>query len=339
MMSTENQSATHPKFTIVALGEILWDIFPDRTCFGGAPANYACAAAELGSKMAEVHLVSGVGSDKLGRDAIEELKSHHVVVNSIQEKQNATGTVTIELNENGSASYAFTSDVAWDNLAWSDELTQLAQKANAVCFGSLGQRSAVSAKVVQRFVSETTTQCLRIFDINLRPPYYSDQVILDSLSIANVLKLNDEELPYLATLLKISGTEPELLLQIIKRFNLKLIALTKGNKGATIAFDDETIVINGIQTSVIDTVGAGDSFTAALTLGLLQNAFMESDRPKTSESEIDESVNESAIWHREKTAVKQIGDHANQVAAFVCSQPGATPNYPEKLKSKLALIQ
>ena len=105
MTTTGNLSATHPKFTIVALGEILWDIFPDRTCFGGAPLNYTCAAAELGSDIAAVHLVSGVGNDELGRDAIEELKSHCVVLHSVQKKQDATGTVTIDLSENGSASY------------------------------------------------------------------------------------------------------------------------------------------------------------------------------------------------------------------------------------------
>ena len=326
MTTTGNLSATHPKFTIVALGEILWDIFPDRTCFGGAPSNYTCAAAELGSDIAAVHLVSGVGNDELGRDAIEELKSHCVVLHSVQKKQDATGTVTIDLSENGSASYTFANNVAWDNLTWSDKLTQLAKNANAVCFGSLGQRSAVSAKVIQRFVSETTKPCLRIFDINLRPPHFSDQVIFESLAIANVLKLNDEELPYLATLLKISGTESELLSQIIKQFGLKLIALTKGSKGATIAFNNETIAIDGIQTSVTDTVGAGDSFTEVLTLGLLQGFSTSTD----------ENLTGTDACAGERSLLKSIGNKANQVAAYVCSQPGATPKYPEHLRSSLA---
>lgn len=301
------------QFQIMAVGEILWDLFPDHRSFGGAPANYACGTSQLGGDLAQVRMFSAVGNDELGNLALEQLARHGVDDSLVQRTVQPTGSVQIELNDDGSARYEFAADVAWDNLRWNDDLLEPARQCDAVCFGSLAQRSPVSARTIQRLVAETRPDCLRIFDINLRFPHVVHEVIQQSLELCNVVKLNDDELEYLADWLGMSGSQDELVGQIREKFDLSLVALTLGSQGAVIYQGDQKAQGMNRPETVVDTVGAGDAFTAAFTLKWLQmtqqTKARDSRQPNVSQLE-------------------ELVDYATRVAAFVCTQPGATPTFP-----------
>ena len=283
---------------VVGLGEILWDVFPDGPRFGGAPANFACHVAALGGA---AEMVSAVGRDELGDRAVTELHNRRVGTGHVhRHERRPTGTVTVSLDGDGHASYEFASDTAWDALPWSDDLARLAERTSAVSFGTLGQRSEDSRETVRRFVAATPSTALRIFDVNLRPPFVSDPVILDSAAMANVLKLNDEELPALATLCELTGSDVEIMRKLADRFALEAVALTRGAGGAVLLRDGQVSQQPGVETRVVDTVGAGDAYTAVLALGLLDGHDLDA-----------------------------INRRACQVAAFVCSQSGATPQLPD----------
>jgi len=277
-------------------------MFPDGARFGGAPGNFAHHAASLG---ASTSMVSAVGCDDLGRRAIERLKGSQIDVSQVVSSQtHPTGSVDITVDNQGNPSYQFHQNEAWDFLCWSDELASLASRCDAVCFGTLGQRSDPSRETIQRFVSATKETALRIFDINLRPPFFSDSAIDQSLSLANVLKLNDEELKYLAEHFDFAaGSEIEWAKEIRHRYGLKLVAMTRGPRGALVVGQDSVIEVDAKPTEVSDTVGAGDAFTAALTRGLLSGGEIE-----------------------------KVAQSACRVAEYVCSQPGATPSLPETLR-------
>ncbi len=287
--------------TVIGLGEILWDVFPDGPRFGGAPANVACHAAQLGAK---AYMVSAIGPDDLGTKAIQALKDKGVETSHVEESEFPTGIVTVQLDKAGKANYQFAMDTAWDHLEWTDDLLSLARKTQAVCFGTLGQRGEVSRRTIHQFVKATPSDALRVFDINLRPPFYTDAVILESLSIANILKLNDDELPLLVRLCGLSGSEVEMMKALIKKYQLQLVALTRGDQGAVLCRGEEISEYSGVPTTVADTVGAGDAFTAALVMGLLNGHPLD-------------TINQTAC----------------KIAAFVCSQPGATPKLPAHLKA------
>ncbi len=287
---------------IAAIGEVLWDVFPSGPRFGGAPANFACTCSGLARDQATVEMVSAVGQDELGNQAIACLQQHNVNTQYVLQIAQPTGEVRITLNESGAASYQFADNCAWDNLPWSAEMEEAAANLDAVCFGTLGQRSEVSRSTIQRFLRATQQDCLRVYDINIRPPYHPESVIRDSLRLANVLKLNDEELPFLASLFALSGTDEQLLDTLADQCELETIALTCGPNGAKIWHKGALYGAPGHKCEVVDTVGAGDSFTAAMILGLLNN------------EEVGRTI------HR-----------ACEIAAYVCSQPGATPDFPAEL--------
>jgi fructokinase len=255
----------------------------------------------MAREAAEVFLVSAVGDDDLGRRALESLQQHGVNTTCVQTADQQTGQVLVELDAAGVASYRFAEDTAWDNLRWNDALQQRAVDCDAVCFGTLGQRSSCSRNTIRRFVGATPDAALRILDVNLRAPFFDDNVILDSLDLANVLKLNEDELPRLASLCSLSGDCVEVLRQIADRFGLQCVALTRGADGAVVLRGDHVSDLPGTPVEVADTVGAGDAFTAAMTLGLLA----------------DESVD-------------QVNRSAIAAASYVCSQSGATPSFPRR---------
>lgn len=287
---------------IVAIGEILWDVFPDGPRFGGAPANFACSAAELAKDNASVTLVSAIGDDTLGRDALVALSNRNVCTEAIQTNPLPTGRVDVELDEAGIASYTFAENCAWDHLTWSQELERLAASCDAVCFGTLGQRSAESRETIQRFIRSTPEHCLRVFDINIRPPFIADQWILNSLESATALKLNEDELPVVAELCDCVGGEIEVLQHLSKRFELQLAALTRGERGSLILAGDQFSELSGRKVQVIDTVGAGDAFTASMVLDMLGN-----------------------------TNIETMNQRANALSSYVCTQAGATMAFPENL--------
>jgi fructokinase len=290
--------------TVVALGEILWDVFPDGPKFGGAPANFACTTAELAGDAADVYIVGAVGNDDLGHKAIELLRSHGVNTTSVFQVAHPTGQVNVTLDNAGKPTFEIATDTAWDNLEWTSDLEHLAARADAVCFGTLAHRSATSRDTIRRFVQSTRPECLRILDINLRPPFWTDEVVRESLELANVLKLNDTELPTLASMLNLSGSDDEQLTSLLRSFNLQAIAFTRGADGATLlSATGERSDLPAQPAKIVDTVGAGDAYTASLAIGLLNDAPLE-------------GIN---AW-------------GNQVAAFVCTQPGGTPHFPDQLR-------
>lgn len=291
---------------IIGLGEILWDVFPDGPRFGGAPCNFACSVAELASGSARVCMVSAVGQDNLGQEALGSLIRHGVDTSYVQINSHDTGMVHVQLDEAGVASYRFADESAWDHLAWSTDLEQLARECNVVCFGTLGQRGGRSRETIRRFVQSTGPEAIRLLDINLRAPYDDETIMLESLELANVLKLNEDELPRVAHLLKLSGTPTDVLTKILLRYGLKCVALTRGASGAVLAADCMTSEMPGVAVTVLDTVGAGDAYTAALVLGLLNGRPLDA-----------------------------INRHAVQVAGYACTQSGGTMRFPEELRAVL----
>lgn len=292
------------RLKIIGLGEILWDVFPDGPHFGGAPANFACSVAELSNGSADALMIGSVGNDPLGQKAIAMLQRHRVDTHGVSIATQPTGKVLVALDAAGCPSYEIATDTAWDNIAWSVDLAQLAAAANAVCFGTLAQRSAVSRRTIQEFVKGTREDCLRIVDINLRAPFWTEPVLRESLTLANVLKLNDAELLVLAEIFGWNRlSERDVLGKLLDTFSLNVIALTRGAAGATL-FNaaGERSDLPSVHVNVTDTVGAGDAFTAALAIGLLGKLPLE-------------AINSWAI----------------RVAGFVCSRPGGTPHFPPEL--------
>lgn len=278
---------------VVGLGEILWDVFPDGAVLGGAPGNFACHISALGQ---EGVVASIIGKDDWGlrvKEAFKNLKAKTL----FQEVDYPTGTVMVKLDGDGKASYTFTDNSAWDFLSFTEELKTLAGECDAVCFGSLAQRSHISRDAIYQFLDSTKTGCIRVFDINIRQKFYNREIIEQSLKRATVLKLNDEELPLLMELLDLH-TETEIALrELIDGYNLDLIVLTMGSNGSLLyrAGGEQSYIIPP-KIDVVDTVGAGDSFTAAVVNGLLNGDTLD-------------DINRSA----------------NRLAAFVCSRKGGMP--------------
>lgn len=292
---------------VVALGEVLWDLFPDGARFGGAPANFAHHAAALG---AQVWLVTGLGNDDLGRDALQRLRDSGLHLEQVAVLNDyPSGRVHVDLNSKGEATYRFGENEAWDHLEWSDGLNDLAVKCDAVCFGTLGQRQADSRNVIERFVARTPDHCLRVLDLNLRPPFTETAVIDSSLSMANVLKLNDSELSFLSDHLSLSKSDEHgRVEQIAERFALRAVALTQGERGALLYRDGISCHVDAQPVEMADTVGAGDAFNAVIVMGLVSGADLQ-----------------------------EIGRSACRVAEYVCSQRGATPQLPPSLLPTFAV--
>lgn len=290
-------------FQIMGIGEILWDVFPDEDRFGGAPCNFACSASELAGDDATVGFIGAVGEDSYGTRGIESLRSRGVTTNFVQTHNLPTGRVTVKLDDSGAASYVFDSESAWDFLAWNSDLANMASTCDAVCFGTLGQRGEVTKGTIHRFLEMVPRKSLRILDINLRSPYFDERLIRESIPMANVLKLNESELPAVAAACEGSGSEDDIILQLAAKFKLDTIALTKGESGAVLWSRGVWSKLPSRAVQVADTVGAGDAYTAALVLGLLHEEDVE-------------SINRKAI----------------EVASFVCTKSGATMSFPFRFK-------
>ena len=280
---------------MVGLGEVLWDILPEKKEFGGAPANFAYHAKTLGG---DGWVVSCIGDDPLGNEILGRLDGMDIDRRFVAvDPQRPTGTVSVEIDGDGKPTYIIHEGVAWDFIPQMPGLEEAAAAVDAVCFGSLAQRSPVSRETIGRFLKATGPNCLRIFDINLRQHYYDAETITAGLEVASVLKLNDEELPVVAKLLEIEGDERQMLDTLLKSFSLKLVALTKGEKGSVLVSDSGHSGLDAVKTKIADTVGAGDAFTAVVAVGMMQGLDLET-----------------------------INRQASRVAAYVCSQSGATPD-------------
>ena len=287
-MSNQKERDSNP--VVTGLGEVLWDMFPDGSRLGGAPANFAAHAAALG---ADAFLVSAVGNDPLGDQTIEMLDRLQVNHDNVARNSHPTGTVEVEIS-GGNPVYDITTEVAWDFCIWNHVLEQLAESTDAVCFGTLFQRSETNRETTKRFLNATRPGCLRVFDVNLRQNFYSNEMIVESLKLANVLKLNEDELPVVANAIGIQCHFELSPKEILERFDLKMVALTCGSGGSHLFTPGGHDFCAAEPVNVIDTVGAGDSFTAAVVIGML------GDQP-----------------------LEKLHQTASQNAAKVCGQAGA----------------
>jgi fructokinase len=262
--------------TIVGLGELLWDMLPEGPQLGGAVSNFAVMAARLGDNGA---IATRIGTDPLGREAMAFLKTTPGDTAYIQEDfSRVTGTVRVTI-EDGQPQYTIHEPVAWDFLEFTPHWLALAEQADAVCFGTLAQRSPASRRTIESFLHETRPECVRVFDVNLRAPFFSPEIVEHSLELATIFKLNADEMPQVLSLLGFpdeAGTTPDFLLngarQIIDQFPVQLVAITLGPQGSLLITRNQVDRHPGYPAKVVDTVGAGDAFAAALTHYYLRGA-------------------------------------------------------------------
>jgi fructokinase len=289
-------------FLIVGLGELLWDLLPAGRQLGGAPANFAYHAARLGDRAV---VASRVGRDEPGDAALARLRQLGLATDSIQREAEPpaaggrpTGSAAPRLDRDGqAAAWTIATDVAWDNLEWSPAWAALAAEADAVCFGSLAQRSEQSRATIRRFLDATRREALRIFDVNLRQSDYSAETLAESLARATIVKLNDAELPVVAGLLGLGAAgELDGARRLLDAFPLALVCVTRGARGSLLISATDGHAHPGIPTTVVDTVGAGDAFTAALAHHALRGAPLA-------------AMNKAA----------------NRLGAWVAARAGATP--------------
>lgn len=271
---------------ILGLGELLWDMLPEGPRLGGAPANFSVMAGRLGNHAV---LLSRIGRDDLGRRAVEQLDPLPVDAGYVEtDAEHETGRVTVDF-EDGQPRYTIHQTAAWDFMELSDEWIRLAERADAVCFGSLAQRSPESRQTIQTLAAQVSSKCVRVFDVNLRTPFYSGEVIQESLELATVMKMNDAEVPLVLGLLGLPGGDAGSVgltagrdvegaqrlgaERLLSEFpTLQMVAITRGARGSVLVTRDEWHEHPGLPVKVKDTIGAGDAFTAALTHYLLRGA-------------------------------------------------------------------
>ena len=286
---------------VVGLGEVLWDVLPEGKKLGGAPANFAYHAGQfLG--MDNTIAVSALGDDKLADETIDALKEHNLN-DLLPRVPYPTGTVQVQLDEQGIPTYDIKENVAWDNIPFDDDIAAIARNCRAVCFGSLAQRNVVSRETIQKFLDATPDDCLKIFDINLRQQFYTQEILRESFQRCNILKINDEELVLIGRMFGYPGLDIEnKCWLILGKYNLDMLVLTCGTNGSYVFTPGQKSFQETPKVKVADTVGAGDSFTGSFVGSIL---------------------NGKSVAEAHRIAV--------QVSAYVCTQNGAMPTYPEEL--------
>ena len=285
---------------VVAIGAVLWDVFPDGERLGGAPANFAVHAAALGARSA---MVSCVGDDARGKAALEILSERDVAIDAVQvHAHRSTGSVNVTLVD-GQPTYEIVEGVAWDAITWCSELAPIAQSAHALCFGTLDQRAAQSRQAITNFLDAASPDCLRVLDINFRQHYHTDEIVRESLIRADVLKLNDEEVVLLRDYVGGEEDVDAFLTDICARFDLRCVILTLGEQGCRILGEDGICRAIGKRQQVVNTVGAGDAFTAAYVMHLLADA-----------------------------PIQICAEQANAVGGFVTTQDGGMPPLPARFR-------
>ena len=277
---------------IVGIGELVWDLLPSGPQLGGAPVNFAFFAKGLG---AEAYPVTAIGRDALGEEALGILRDAGLDTSLIQFNGFPTGTVKVSLDAAGIPSYDITRDTAWDNIACPQEALEIVRGADAVCWGSLAQRSPVSRTSILELVDAAPSSCKKVFDINLRQDYYSEGLLDESLRRADILKLNEDELPVLKGLFGLPAEDADAIGALIRRFSLEMVIHTCGAVGSSVYTAEGPVSrLDTPKVEVADTVGAGDSFTAAFVTALLGG---------------------SPVAEAHALAVR--------ISAYVCTRPGA----------------
>lgn len=278
---------------VVGFGEALFDCFPEGAKLGGAPANFAYHVSQFGF---DALAISALGSDKFGDRARSEFDEKGLTY-IMPTVEYPTGTVLVEIDDDGVPTYEIKTNVAWDNIPFTPEMEAVAKNARAVCFGTLAQRNVVSRNTLQKFLDATPSDCLKIYDINLRQNFYTKEIIEDSLNTCDVLKINDEELVFLSRLFGYPGLDIEnKCWLLLGKYNLKMLILTCGVNGSYVFAPKKHSFVSTPKVDVVDTVGAGDSFTASFTAAILKGKSIE-----------------------------EAHKHAVGVSAFVCTQNGAMP--------------
>ena len=284
---------------VVGLGEVLWDVLPDGKKLGGAPANFAYHAGQFGL---DTLAVSALGKDALADETIAALDERGLKY-LLPRVDYPTGTVQVTLTVDGIPTYEIKENVAWDNIPYTPELAEIASNCRAVCFGSLAQRNVTSWATIRQFLDNTPTDCLKVFDINLRQQFYTKDVIEESLKRCNILKINDEELVIIKRMYGYDDLDMRGICEkILADYQLKMLVLTCGTNGSYVFAPGLTSFQETPKVKVADTVGAGDSFTGSFCASILNGKSLEEA-------------------HRKAVAV----------SAFVCTQNGAMPKYPEDL--------
>ena len=290
---------------IVGMGEALWDVLPEGKKIGGAPANFAYHVSQFGF---DSRVVSAVGNDAVGDEILEVFKEKQLK-HQLQVVNYPTGTVQVTLDSAGIPLYEIKEGVAWDNIPFTDDLKRLALSTRAFCFGSLAQRNEVSRTSINRFLDTMPDGDgqLKIFDINLRQGFYTKEIIRESCQRCNVLKINDEELVAISRMFGYPGIDlQDKCWILLAKYNLKMLILTCGTNGSYVFTPGVVSFQETPRVPVADTVGAGDSFTAAFCASLLKG---------------------KSVPEAHKLAV--------EVSAYVCTQSGAMPELPQVLKDRL----
>lgn len=293
-------------YKITGLGEILWDVFPDGKKLGGAPANFAYFAKNLGQ---EGFIASRVGDDSMGKEILASLEKLNLSRDFIQiDFRHPTGTVEVRVDTDGQPDYIIRESVAWDFLKLSQKWKELAMQVDAVCFGTLAQRSPRSRETIIDFLSLSGKSAIKILDMNLRQDFYSLEVIERSLELSTILKLNEDELKLIRKMTGAHQGESDIVFcrELMDKYNMKLVCVTKGGQGSLLIDKNNHYSHSGYKINVIDTVGAGDAFTAAVVIGYLNGANL-----------------------------KEMSDAANRLGSWVCSQEGPTPPPGRKIMSLL----
>lgn len=288
---------------IVGLGEALWDCLPDGSKLGGAPANFAYHASQFGN---DAYAISAIGNDALGDQTLKEFDEKHLKY-IMPRVDYPTGTVQVQLDNEGVPTYDIKQNVAWDNIPFTPEIENVAKHCGCVCFGSLAQRNKISRDTIHRFIDTTPMSCLKIFDINLRQNFYTKEIIQDSLKACDILKINDEELVTIGRLFGYPGLDIEnKCYLILGKYNLKMLVLTCGTNGSYVFAPGVKSFQPTPKVEVDDTVGAGDSFTGSFASAILAGM-----------------------------PIKEAHKLAVEVSAYVCTQPGAMPKLPESLLNRV----
>ena len=290
---------------VVGMGEALWDVLPEGKKIGGAPANFAYHVSQFGL---DSRVVSAVGDDKLGMEILDNFRAKKLNT-MVEIVPYPTGTVQVELDAEGVPCYDIKEGVAWDNIPFTPALEGLARQTRAVCFGSLAQRSVVSRETINRFLDAMPDGegQYKIFDINLRQGFYTKEILCNSMRKCNILKINDEELVTISRMFGYPGIDlQDKCWILLAKYNLKMLILTCGVNGSYVFTPGEVSFVETPKVEVADTVGAGDSFTAAFVASILKGL---------------------PIPEAHKLAV--------ETSAFVCTQNGAMPVLPDSLKEKM----
>lgn len=290
---------------VVGMGEALWDVLPEGKKIGGAPANFAYHVSQFGLNS---RVVSAVGEDKLGAEILDNFRAKQLNC-MIETVPYPTGTVQVELDAEGVPCYDIKEGVAWDNIPFTPALADLARQTRAVCFGSLAQRSVVSRQTINSFLDAMPQDdnVLKIFDVNLRQSFYTKEILCNSFSKCNILKINDEELVTVSRMFGYPGIDlQDKCWILLAKYNLKMLILTCGVNGSYVFTPGNVSFVETPKVEVADTVGAGDSFTATFVAAILKGL---------------------CVQEAHKLAVK--------VSAYVCTQNGAMPELPESLKESM----